>query len=187
MPTYLSPGVYIEEIPSGSKPIEGVSTSTAAFVGAALRGPVDTPVLIGKFDDYVATFGNITSESDTMGLAVMAFYLNGGKAAYICRMGARDEDNLATYTTASVALAGNAGATPAVLTVSASSPGEWANDYFVVISNADAATRTFDLAIGVQATVNGATQFRAVETFAGLSMESATIISLNCALMAARV
>ena len=44
MPTYLHPGVYIEEIPSGSKPIEGVSTSTAAFVGQASRGPTNATV-----------------------------------------------------------------------------------------------------------------------------------------------
>ncbi len=33
MPTYLSPGVYVEEVPSGSAPIEGVGTAIAAFVG----------------------------------------------------------------------------------------------------------------------------------------------------------
>jgi len=40
MPEYLSPGVYIEEVPSSLKAIEGVSTSTAAFVGRADRGTV---------------------------------------------------------------------------------------------------------------------------------------------------
>ncbi len=40
MPEYLSPGVYIEELPSALRAIEGVSTSTAAFVGPALRGTV---------------------------------------------------------------------------------------------------------------------------------------------------
>jgi len=34
-PKHLTPGVYIEEVPSGSKPIEGVGTSTAGFVGEA--------------------------------------------------------------------------------------------------------------------------------------------------------
>jgi len=45
MPTYLTPGVYVEEVPSASKPIEGVSTSIAAFVGLAPGGPVDFPRL----------------------------------------------------------------------------------------------------------------------------------------------
>ena len=39
MPSYLHPGVYIEEIPSGSKPIEGVATSVAAFVGSPSAVP----------------------------------------------------------------------------------------------------------------------------------------------------
>ena len=35
MPQYLSPGVYVEEVDSGSRPIEGVGTAVAAFVGLA--------------------------------------------------------------------------------------------------------------------------------------------------------
>ena len=38
MPTYLTPGVYVEEIPSANKPIEGVGTAIAAFVGPGARG-----------------------------------------------------------------------------------------------------------------------------------------------------
>ena len=167
MPTYLSPGVYLEEIPSGSKPIEGVSTSTTAFIGHASRGPIDEPVLIGKFDDYVETFGNISSENDAMGLAVLAFYLNGGKSAYICRLGNRDGSNLPTYDTAETELDGDSGSASAVLTVTASSPGAWANSYSILVSNADSTARTFDLSIGVSDT-----EFEAIETFTDLSMDS---------------
>ncbi len=46
MTAYLHPGVYIEEIPSGVKPIEGVPTSIAAFLGYGRRGPIDEPVYI---------------------------------------------------------------------------------------------------------------------------------------------
>jgi phage tail sheath protein FI len=42
--SYLSPGVYVEEISSGAKPIEGVGTAVAAFVGFARRNPVGTLV-----------------------------------------------------------------------------------------------------------------------------------------------
>ncbi len=45
MPTYLSPGVYVEEVEAGSRPIEGVGTAVAAFVGFAARGPYNTPTL----------------------------------------------------------------------------------------------------------------------------------------------
>ena len=43
--TYLSPGVYVEEVESGSRPIEGVGTSIAAFVGLAPGGPLESPAL----------------------------------------------------------------------------------------------------------------------------------------------
>ena len=43
--TYLSPGVYVEEVDSGSRPIEAVGTSIAAFVGLAPGGPLDSPAL----------------------------------------------------------------------------------------------------------------------------------------------
>ncbi len=163
MASYLHPGVYIEEIPSGSKPIEGVSTSITAFVGQANKGPVGEPVLIGKLDDYTENFGTITSENDHLGLAVLAFYLNGGKAAYICRLTSDAAQ------TASVDLAG--GVTDPVMTVSAANPGVWANDYFVLISNSDAPTRTFDLAIGTQDSL-GAFVSIATETYTNLSMDS---------------
>lgn len=39
MPEYLSPGVYVEEFEIGAKPIEGVSTSTAGFLGKRSGGP----------------------------------------------------------------------------------------------------------------------------------------------------
>jgi phage tail sheath protein FI len=90
MPTYLHPGVYVEEIPSGAKPIEGVGTSTAAFVGYTAKGPVGEPTLIFKWETYEETFGGIRNTGnqtagDPMGLGVYSFFLNGGNAAYIVR------------------------------------------------------------------------------------------------------
>jgi phage tail sheath protein FI len=169
MPSYLHPGVYIEEIPSGSRPIEGVATSVAAFVGEASQGPIGEAVLIGKFDDYVETFGNIISEQDDMGLAIMAFYLNGGKTAYVCRLAA------AGHAAASIELDGeeadNSAVTP-IMSISANSSGEWANDYFVRITNADTPTRTFDLEIGIQ--VAGVFEALTGESFIGLSMDESS-------------
>jgi len=49
MPTYLSPGVYVEEIDSGSRPIEGVGTAVAAFIGLAQKGPFNQPTLISNW------------------------------------------------------------------------------------------------------------------------------------------
>ena len=58
MPQYLSPGVYVEEVDSGSRPIEGVGTAVAAFVGLATRGPFNTPTLISNWTQFAATFGD---------------------------------------------------------------------------------------------------------------------------------
>lgn len=93
MPTYLRPGVYVEEIPSGAKPIEAVGTSTAAFIGFTGKGPIGQPTLIFKWDDYQQRFGGVrdTGKSpagDAMGHSVAAFFRNGGTAAYIVRLAA---------------------------------------------------------------------------------------------------
>ncbi|MCF6324897.1 MAG: phage tail sheath subtilisin-like domain-containing protein [Gammaproteobacteria bacterium] len=147
MANYLYPGVYIEEIPAGAKPIEGVSTSVAAFVGEAGRGPVGEANLIGRFDGYVKDHGGIVSEDDAMGLAVQAFYLNGGGAAYICRIAGEGS------TSAVVSFDGEGGAgvgdtTDPVLTITATSEGDWGNDLYVKIIKPAQDSLTFDLLIG---------------------------------------
>lgn len=91
MPEYLSPGVYVEEIEIGARPIEGVSTSTAGFVGMAERGPLNKPTLVTSFAEYQRTFGGYLSEKDYAGCrflpyAVEGFFANGGKRAYITRV-----------------------------------------------------------------------------------------------------
>ena len=91
MPTYLHPGVYIEEIPSGVKPIEGVGTSTAAFVGFTTKGPIGEPQLLLKRDDYNSQYGGLrdlgtAAIGDRMGLSVSAFFQNGGTKAYVVRL-----------------------------------------------------------------------------------------------------
>jgi uncharacterized protein len=53
----LHPGVYVEEVSSGAGPIEGVATSTAAFVGEAVRGMPGFPYFLTSFDDYVRLLG----------------------------------------------------------------------------------------------------------------------------------
>lgn len=63
MANYLSPGVYAKEVASGSKPIEGVGTAVAAFVGFAERGPVDEPVLVTNWNRFSQTFGGFLDGS----------------------------------------------------------------------------------------------------------------------------
>ncbi|HEY7303645.1 MAG TPA: phage tail sheath C-terminal domain-containing protein [Bryobacteraceae bacterium] len=91
MPEYLAPGVYVEEIDTGSKPIEGVSTSTAGMIGVTERGPVNVPILLTSLGDYTRWFGERLSFSDFPGhcytpLAVEGFFTNGGKRLYLTRI-----------------------------------------------------------------------------------------------------
>jgi len=87
MPEYLAPGVYVEEIEIGAKPIEGVSTSTTAFIGAAAAGPILEPTLVTSWSQFEKEFGGIVkSRVVYLGYAVDAFFRNGGKRAYIVRV-----------------------------------------------------------------------------------------------------
>ena len=99
MPEYLAPGVYIEERP-GQRTIEGVSTSTAAFVGITARGPVEgPPVLVTSYGEFQRQFGGyLTLQPDAqpangvhghLPLALKQFFDNGGKRAYISRVYSR--------------------------------------------------------------------------------------------------
>lgn len=82
------PGVYIEEFAPGA-PIQGVGTSTAAFIGTAATGPIDEPVLIQSWDAFVERFGDVITEAPTSHLApaVFGFFINGGTACYVVRIG----------------------------------------------------------------------------------------------------
>ena len=80
MPEYLAPGVYVEEIERGPKPIEGVATSTAAFLGETLRGP-RLPRLVTSYGEYIRYFGDIFDAGKYLPYAVKTFFDNGGCAA----------------------------------------------------------------------------------------------------------
>ena len=86
MPNYLSPGVYVEEVEAGSRPIEGVGTAVAAFVGLAARGPANAPTLITNWAQFVNTFGDFI-EGSYLAHAVYGYFLNGGGACYVVRIG----------------------------------------------------------------------------------------------------
>jgi len=94
MPTYLTPGVYVEEVPSANKPIEGVSTSIAAFVGLAPGGPINTPMRISNWTQFTKIYGD-TNEPDNgpfmegayLAHAVYGFFQNGGSTCWIVRVG----------------------------------------------------------------------------------------------------
>jgi phage tail sheath protein FI len=85
MPEYLAPGVYVEEIERGPKPIEGVATSTAAFLGETERGPTK-PRLVTSYGEYLRLFGDVFGPDKYLPYAVKAFFDNGGRRAYVARI-----------------------------------------------------------------------------------------------------
>lgn len=86
MPEYLAPGVYIEEIERGPRPIEGVPTSTAAFLGETERGPI-RPRLVTSYTDYKRWFGDVWGNRDRyMPYAANGFFENGGRRLFVCRI-----------------------------------------------------------------------------------------------------
>src|SRR5947207_678732 len=85
MPEYLAPGVFIEEIERGPRPIEGVSTSTAAFLGETERGATK-PYLVTSYNDYVRRFGGAFADGKYMPYAISGFFDNGGRRAFVCRI-----------------------------------------------------------------------------------------------------
>ncbi len=90
MPTYLSPGIYMEEVSAGPKPIEAVGTATAAFVGFTEKGPVNAPTLITSWPQYTRTFGGFV-EGAYLPTSLFSYFMNGGGNAYVVRIGAEDE------------------------------------------------------------------------------------------------
>ena len=85
--SYLSPGVYVEEVDRGSKPIEAVGTNTVGFLGESMMGPVNQSVLVTNWTQYVKTFGDFT-QSTFMSHAVYGFFNNGGSRCYVVNVGA---------------------------------------------------------------------------------------------------
>jgi phage tail sheath protein FI len=158
MPTYLSPGVYIQEINTGNQPIEGVSTSTVGFLGVAERGPA-TPTLITSFTEYARTFGGYIA-GRYLAHAVEGFFTNGGQLCYVARV-------VPSKTTKPVAATANFGG----MDVTAVGPGDWGNSVSVTVATSAVSNTLFDLSTSYTG-VNGQTlteSFPSLGTNANLS------------------
>jgi phage tail sheath protein FI len=142
MPTYLSPGVYVEEVQSGSRPIEGVGTAVAAFVGLAAQGPFNEPRLVTNWAQFTSTFGEFMAGS-YLAHAVYGYFLNGGGACYVVRVGS---EGAAPIARADVPSAGDAGKPAFRVTALAAGPA--GNDLSVdVAPAADGAEGAFKLVV----------------------------------------
>jgi hypothetical protein len=159
MPQYLHPGVYVQEVPSAVKPIEGVSSSTAAFIGFADKGPVPgtilpsgrpaQPVLVTSFTEYSRNFGGFRADS-YLTYAVQSFFQNGGSSLYVIRVipaPSSPPANNAAFATVVV------GAGAAALNISAANQGAWGNKIWIVVSpSSDGDANNFKLQIMYGAT-----------------------------------
>ena len=79
------PGVYIEEFTPGA-PIEGVGTNIAAFLGPASDGPLNEPVKITNWDQFLQNFGERPLTGFYLWYAVRGFFTNGGMVCYVTRV-----------------------------------------------------------------------------------------------------
>ena len=142
MPNYLSPGVYVEEVEAGSRPIEGVGTATAAFVGLAATGPANAPTLVTNWAQFVSAFGGFM-EGSYLAHAVYGFFLNGGGSCYVVRIGGDQP-----MATARAELATKSDAKLSGYRVSALEAGPIGNQISVDITEAtDSAEDTFKLTV----------------------------------------
>jgi phage tail sheath protein FI len=126
MAEYLHPGVYVEEFDSGAVPMQGVSTSTAGFIGLAERGPTSgKPQFITSFADYRRIYGGYLGEAKYgenrfLPYSVEHFFVNGGSRAYVMRVAPED----------AVAATASGG----VLTVNAANVGQWGDQIRVTVT-----------------------------------------------------
>ena len=138
MAEYLAPGVYVEEVSLGSKPIEGVSTSTAGFLGVLERGPVE-PRLVTALTEFHRLYGGFTSGS-YLPYAVDGFFTNGGKRCFIARVCGKNNRRARLEIPAVKAGGDGGGAGKAVIEAIATGPGEWGNRIAVKIEDASLST-----------------------------------------------
>lgn len=156
-PTY--PGVYIQEVSSGVRPIASASTSTAAFVGEAERGDTEEAVRIFNFTEFQNLYGAFL-EGRYLAHSVFQFFNNGGSICYIVRVAASD------VTTADIQIGNqDSGGTEQALLISAASPGSWGNSLTLAISpGTNDPENEFNLDVFEDSLP------RAVETYENLSM-----------------
>ncbi len=182
MPQYLHPGVYVQEVPSAVKPIEGVSSSTAAFIGFADKGPVPgtilpsgrsaQPVLVTSFTEYTRTFGNFRTDS-YLTYAVQAFFQNGGSSLYVIRVIPNPSSppaNNAAFATATVGTGAGA------LNISAANQGAWGNNIWIVVSaSSDGDPNNFKLQVMYGATAGEAVG-NVVETYDNVTFSGSSTL-----------
>lgn len=168
LPTF--PGVYIREIPSGSRSIAGASTSIAAFVGGFARGPVDTPVRMFSLADFENNFGGLDG-AHPASFAVSQFYINGGGTAYAVRVTNGAVAASVTMQDSAAANVLRATAGRMIGDRAVANPGEWGNALRIDIDYRCAIPATqFNMVISEVRLQDGIAQAVRTEVYRNLTM-----------------
>lgn len=172
--TYQLPGVYVREVPAQTQVTVPPTTTTAVFIGTALRGP-SNPTLITSWSNYTTVFGPLSNDYD-LGYAVYNYFANGGGATYVSRV-TDSGAAAAAYT-----FSGTVSSTSTTLfALTAKSVGTWANSS--ATDNGLRAQITFDrntcTATGTSATITSSTVFSLSIIYNGLEVERWQELSLD--------
>jgi hypothetical protein len=143
--TVSYPGVYIEEFTPGA-PIEGVGTSTAAFIGVASNGELNVPTKLTSWDTFKNLYGDQPLPGFYLWYAVQGFFQNGGQVCYIVRASNGTYGSLTIKTVGGVA---------DLFTIRARQPGAIAINVGIAPQHllASGNTSLFQVAGGTQTTV----------------------------------
>ena len=200
---YQHPGVYIEHVPSNALAIEAASTSVTAFVGHARRGTAVTksagdPIFISSVAQYNSMFGpgdgsaggvkKLPKEAgksvpDKFGLAVNAYFANGGTKAYIVPV----EGTGGAQASVKIQVGTGAEAAKKNMTLTETEKGTWANGLLVQLLGNEA-TADFEIRIGTYSLDTDGTTKKmdtVLESFPGLSMKKADQPAMKAAIDAA--
>ena len=119
---YSRPAVTIERSDATNPDTFTLRTDITGFIGIARRGPLDTPIPVESFRQYLSHFGDFSSGS-YLPHAVSGFFANGGKRCWVVRVASRDP--IGGAKAASIDIANGSGRLE--LRIEASSPGTWGN------------------------------------------------------------
>ncbi len=177
MPTALThPGVYVEEIPSGVRPIAGVSTSNTAFVDFFARGPMNEAVRVDSFEEFARIYGGLDQRSEAS-YGLLQFFTNGGGTAFILRV-AGGAPAPATFTLVNGA--------DDLLRVDAANQGVWGRQVQVGVEAGGSPT-SFNLVVRQVATVQGQPRVVATEVHRNLSLDAGPTYALDVVNNASRL
>lgn len=168
MPAYLSPGIYTRET-DFSFYVKQISTSAAAMVGITEKGPVNKPVLVTSWEQFINKFGSYINEG-YLAYAARAFFDNGGSILYVCRVAHYTDitDKATLIAVNSVAVLSNRKSTPELtLQVNAANPGTWGDRISVAVEDGSLdPANAFNLIVKYKDNI--------VEVFKDLSMDEAS-------------